>query len=191
MMRNRKSIRLPGYDYSKPGAYFVTICVKDHTHLFGSIQNSAMRENEFGKIVRKCWNDLPNHYPSVKLDAFVIMPNHIHGIIVILDDDHDDVVAGLKPATTSAPTNTNTPKRHGLSEIIRALKTFSARRINEMRNSPGISVWQRNFYEHIIRNEHALNQIRKYIEANPANWQLNNGNSISDELAHVKTLSTV
>ncbi|MBL7958817.1 transposase [bacterium] len=239
MIRNRKSIRLPGYDYAKPGAYFMTVCVKDHAHLFGSIEKTVMRENEFGKIVRKCWNDLPRHYPSVKLDAFVIMPNHIHGIIIIVDDDHGvvgaglnvdvvgaglnvdvgaglnvdvgaglnvdigaglnvdigaglnvDVGAGLKPAPTSKTKN-NTPKRHGLSEIIRALKTFSARRINEIRKSPGISVWQRNFYEHIIRNESALNQIRKYIEANPANWQLNNENSISDELAHVKTLSAV
>ena len=169
----------------------MTVCVKEHAHLFGSIEKTVMRENEFGEIVRECWNDLPRHYPSVKLDTFVIMPNHIHGIIIIVNDDHGggDVGAGFKPAPTK--TKTNTPKRHGLSEIIRALKTFSARRINEMRNSPGISVWQRNFYEHIIRNEHALNQIRKYIEANPANWQLNNGNSISDELAHVKTLSTV
>ncbi|MBL7995054.1 transposase [bacterium] len=197
LARNRKSIRLPGYDYSNPGAYFVTICVKDHTHLFGSIHNSVMRENEFAKIVRECWNDLPNHYPSVKLDAFVIMPNHIHGIIIILDDDHGvgaglgvDVGAGFKPAPTTNTTNTNTPKRHGLSEIIRALKTFSARRINEIRKSPGVSVWQRNFYEHIIRNESALYQIRKYINANPANWQLHNENSISDELDLVKTLTT-
>jgi REP element-mobilizing transposase RayT len=178
MIRNRKSIRLRGYDYSKPGAYFVTICVKDHAHLFGSIQNSAMRENEFGEIVRTCWNDLPRHYPSVKLDAFVIMPNHIHGIIVIVDDDHVGVGAGLKPAPT---TNTNTPKHHGLPEIIRALKTFSARRINEIRKTPGIPVWQRNYYEHIVRSESALDQIRKYIANNPANGQI----SISNEFKQI------
>lgn len=139
MIRKRKSIRLPDYDYSRSGAYFVTICVKDHTHLFGSIDKIVMRENEFGEIVRKCWNDLPDHYPSVKLDAFVIMPNHIHGIIIIVDVD--GVGAGLKPASTNT---TNTPKRHGLSEIIRALKTFSARPINEIRKMPGVPVWQRN-----------------------------------------------
>ena len=186
MIRKRKSIRLTGYDYSRPGAYFVTICVKDHTNLFGSIEKAVMRENEFGKIVRECWNDLPNHYSSVKLDTFVIMPNHIHGIIVILDDDHVDVVAGLKPATTPAPTNKI--KRHGLSEIIRALKTFSARRINEIRESSGVPIWQRNYYEHIVRTESALHQIRKYIEENPVNWQVNNGEILSDELKRITAL---
>lgn len=174
--RKRKSIRLPGYNYSKPGAYFVTICVKDHVRLFGSIQNSAMQENEFGKIVRTCWNDLPRHYPSVKLDAFVIMPNHIHGVVVIVDNGNT-VGAGFKPA----PTNTNTPNHHGLPEIIRALKTFSARRINEIRKTPGVPVWQRNYYEHIVRNESALHQIRKYIADNPANGQI----SISNEFKQI------
>lgn len=178
MIRKRKSIRLSGYDYSRPGAYFVTICVKDHTHLFGSIQNSIMRENEFWKIVRECWDVLPRHYPSVKLDAFVIMPDHIHGIVVIVDDGNT-VGAGLKPAPTNT---TNTPKRHGLPEIIRALKTFSARRINEICKSSGIPVWQRNYYEHIIRTEPALRQIRRYIEENPANWRKDADNSISYEI---------
>jgi REP element-mobilizing transposase RayT len=169
---------LPGYDYSKPGAYFVTICVKDHGHLFGSIENSVMRENEFGKIVRECWHDLPNHYPAIQLDALVIMPNHIHGIVVIVDDGNI-VGAGLKLAPTI---NAKTTKRHGLPEIIRALKTFSARRINEIRKTPGTHVWQRNYYEHIVRNESALHQIRKYIAENPMNWQVNNDDIFSDEL---------
>ncbi|BBO15821.1 conserved hypothetical protein [Candidatus Brocadia pituitae] len=120
-----------------------------------------MQLNLFGKLVQTHWNDLPHHYPNVKLDAFVIMPNHAHGIIILTEIDM--VGAGLTPAPTII-------KRHGLPEIVRALKTFSARRINELRNIKGISLWQRNYYDHIIRNEKSLNIIRRYILYNPVMW---------------------
>ncbi len=102
--------------------------------------------NEYGRIVLSCWNDLPNHYSHVRLDAFQIMPNHTHGIIFI-------VGAGLKPAPTST-------KRHGLPEIVRAFKTFSARGINESRRTPGVSIWQRNYYDRIIRDDDELHPVR-------------------------------
>jgi REP element-mobilizing transposase RayT len=104
------------------------------------------------------WADLPQHYLNVKCDAFVIMPNHIHGIILLREFN---VGAGLKPAPT---------RRHGLPEIVRALKTFSARRINEIRRTPGASVWQRNYYEHVVRNDDELLCIREYILNNPMRW---------------------
>ena len=159
----RRSIRLPGYDYAQPGAYFVTLCTHDREALFGEVMADAMRLNPYGEIVSMVWQDLPRHYPRVELDAFVIMPNHVHGIIVLNDDD--GVGAGLRPAPTLT-------KRHPLSEIVRAFKSFSARRINALRATPGVPVWQRNYYEHIIRNELEWDAIRKYIDLNPDRWAL-------------------
>ena len=122
-----------------------------------------MRLNEFGEMVKRSWDDLVSHYHRVTLDAFVVMPNHVHGIIVL---DQEDVGAGFNPA----PTDHGFTKRHGLGEIVRGFKTFSARRINQTRATPGTAVWQRNYYEHVIRNEPALNRIRQYIVDNPAKW---------------------
>ena len=165
---HRHSIRLKDYDYSQAGAYFVTICTRDREGLFGEIAEGLMRLSPFGEIVGACWHDLPHHYPHVALDAFVIMPNHIHGIIVLADPTV--VGAGFKPA----PTMVN--KRHRLTEIIRAFKTFSSRRINESHGTPGTPVWQRNYYEHVIRNENDLDEVRKYIMNNPLKWDLDKEN---------------
>jgi hypothetical protein len=82
----RKIIRLKGHDYSQPGAYFITVCTKDRMHLYGEVDGEEMLVNPIGKIVEGCWNELPDHYPNVQLDGFVVMPNHVHGIIVILDE---------------------------------------------------------------------------------------------------------
>jgi REP-associated tyrosine transposase len=154
---HRHAMRLQGYDYSREGAYYVTICVLNRESLFGTIVDDEMRLQRHGEIVEECWQNLPQHYPTVELDEFVIMPNHVHGIVIVT------VGAGLKPA----PTNNSS---HGLPEIMRGFKTFSARRINEMRGTPGVSAWQRSYYEHIIRNENDLNRIRAYIVNNPARW---------------------
>ena len=162
----RRSIRLRGYDYSTAGAYFVTVCAAGRACLFGEVSGNDVQLNQGGMVVKETWDGLPSHYPHVVVDAFVVMPNHIHGIIVLTDD----VGAGLKPALTPALTPAPTGvKRHGLPEIVRAFKTFSARQINEIRKHAA-PVWQRNYYEHIIRNGDALDRIRGYIAANPANW---------------------
>jgi len=168
----RRSIRLKDYDYSQPGAYFITVRTVNLECIFGRISNGAMRLNMYGKIVRKCWDDLPNHYLNVKLDVFVIMPDHVHGIIFIENDPDYYVGAGFKPA----PTKETKPKKHGLPEIIRAFKTFSSRRINKRRNTVGSPVWQRGFYDHVIRNEQDLNRIRDYIINNPLRWHLDKYN---------------
>ncbi len=160
IIKKRKPLRLKEYDYSLEGSYFVTICTKDRENLFAQIVGGEMSLNQYGKIVQSCWEELPNHYSTIMLDEFVVMPNHVHGIIIIIDDV---VGAGLRPAPTR-------DKRYPLSEIIRAFKSFSARRINEKRNTLGISVWQRNYYEHIIRNERSLYKIREYIRTNPEQW---------------------
>jgi REP element-mobilizing transposase RayT len=155
---NRTYPRLIGYDYSSPGAYFVTVCAHQKQCLFGTIEKGIMHLNPHGKVVQKCWQDLQNHYAGINNEFFIVMPNHVHGIVVITNTNRR---SGSKPDPTNKPT---------LSEIIRAFKTFSSRGINESRHSPGTTVWQRSFYEHIIRNEKNLREIGEYIAFNPAKW---------------------
>ena len=174
-----ESTRLKGWDYSSPAAYFITICTKNREWLFGDVVQKSMFLNNNGKIVEKCWFDLPQHYENLKLDQFVIMPNHVHGIMMI---DIENVPAfrvetGLKPVSTETSTTKTTDmdnrkkKPHGLFEFVRALKTFSARRINEHRKTYGKPVWQTRFYDRIIRDDNELYRIRNYIMDNPANWK--------------------
>ena len=170
--RQRRSIRLPSFDYSSPGAYFVTVCTKNRLCMFGEVTGGEVKLSPFGHIVMRCWHDLENHYAHVELDAFVVMPNHIHGIVVLPDvDRRADVGAGFEPAR---PTARN--RSHGLPEIVRAFKTFSSRRINEAKATPGESVWQRNYYERVIRDEAELDRARQYILGNPANWSRDSEN---------------
>jgi REP element-mobilizing transposase RayT len=157
--RHRRSVRLKGYDYSEAGAYFVTICTKARSCLFGEVAAGEMRSNRLGDIVKETWEGIPGHYPSVELGPFIVMPNHIHCVIIIGR-------AGLSPA----PTTALTPHPTGLPGIVQALKSFSTRRCNEIRGSAGGTIWQRNYYEHIIRNEEELNKVYDYIEANPSRW---------------------
>ena len=158
---HRQSIRLKNYDYSQAGAYFITICTHNRECILGDIADGEIRLNRLGETVKMVLLDLTQHYRHVEIDEFVIMPNHIH-IIIILNE------AGCKPAPT--------PNRHGVPEIVRGFKTFSARHINQTRNTLGIPVWQRNYYEHIIRNDGDLNQTRKYITQNPLQWELDEEN---------------
>lgn len=182
---HRRSIRVKGYDYSQAGAYFVTIVTWQREMLFGDIVDGEMKLNRNGKIVQDAWFDLKNHYRHVELGAFVIMPNHVHGIIILVDDDGrggssvlgktnlpDDSSAGTESLliNQTRPYVVKSKPRHGLPEIVRAFKSFSARRINRLRKTDGIPVWQRNYYEHIIRNEREMDNIYRYIESNPARW---------------------
>jgi REP element-mobilizing transposase RayT len=162
-IHHRRSIRLKGYDYSQAGLYYVTICVQNREYIFGEIIDNEMQLNENGKIVQMVWNELPQHYHNVQLDEFIVMPNHIHGIIMLVGGDF--VGAGFKPAPTIRTIT------HGLPEIVRALKTFSARKINELRNTRGEKLWQRNYWEHIIRNEQSHQRIVNYIIDNPKKWK--------------------
>jgi len=181
-IHRRRSIRLKDYDYSQEGAYFVTICAWKKENSFGAIRNGEMLLNDYGVIVIKCWDDLPNHYQHAQLDEFVIMPNHVHGIIVL------NVGAGLKPALFDKPALFHAQragfkpaptKQHGLPEIVRAFKTFSSRRINDIRNTAGVPLWQRNYYEHVIRDEKKLNSIREYIRCNPLKWEEDEENPVT------------
>ena len=155
-VHHRRSIRLKNYDYSSPGSYYITVCVAERQHVFVHIQNRIMHLNMFVHIVQECWYELPQHYPHVHLDAWVVMPDHIHGIIVLTEYTDNAVM----------PEHT----RHALPEIVRALKSFSARRINILRNTIGTPLWQRNYYDCIIRDQQHLHNTRQYIANNPARW---------------------
>ena len=162
------SKRLRKYDYSQPGAYFVTICTADRQCIFGEIMDGEMQLNKNGIIVAEQWAGLPSHHANVSLDEFVIMPNHIHGIICLSDTSQSSVGAGFQPAHSSPPTKSN----HGLPEITRGFKTYSSLTINRLRGTSGKPVWQRNYYEHVVRTENDLHAIRKYIVENPLKWEL-------------------
>ena len=155
-------MRLQGCDYSQDGVYFVTTCTDQREELLCTIVDESVCLSDYGKVVQAAWHELPKHYPHVCLDAFVIMPNHVHAIVILTNE----VGAGLRPAPT-----THEESRHGLPEIVRAFKSFSAREINKMRGTPGAKVWQRGFYEHVIRDENDLDTMRQYIIDNPARWQ--------------------
>ncbi len=177
---HRRSIRLKGYDYTQPGAYFVTICTHGREMLFGRVVGGEMALNEFGEIVREEWFKTARVRPYVRLyeDEFVVMPNHIHGIIWIVEvdpDDDDDVGERRRRAPTSHE-QVCRPVPGSLPTIVRAFKSAATKRINLLRDTQGARVWQRNYYERIIRDERALNAIRRYIIANPMRWSLDRHN---------------
>jgi REP element-mobilizing transposase RayT len=150
--RYRRSLRLPRYDYSQAGAYFVTVCVSFRHCVLGSITNDAVQLSEPGKQVAATWSELPDRFPTIELDAWVVMPNHLHGIILLPDQQEN-------PA---------------LGAIVRAFKAVSTHRVR----SSGASRfrWQPNYYEHIVRTETELERIRRYIVENPMKWALDQEN---------------
>jgi putative transposase len=163
---HRRSIRLKGYDYSTAGAYFITICTHEREQLFGNILDRTMVLNELGHIAQLDWQKLARHHSNLIVDRSVIMPNHLHGIILLNLSILDG--SGLSANEDSK----------SISEIIGSFKTFSARKINKIRKLKGVPVWQRNYYERIIRTETELNYVRQYIIDNPINWQTDSNNKI-------------
>jgi putative transposase len=173
----RRSIRLKDYDYTQHGAYFVTICAYNRQCWFGEVADDRMRLNARGETVVECWSQIPEHFPGCELDEFVAMPNHVHGILLIVEQE-DKRVQGAG-AACCAPTNTpvrGVVRPGSLSAVIRSFKAAVSRQINAAGDSPGEVLWQRNYYEHIIRNEDELNQIRQYIAENPLKWSVDREN---------------
>ncbi|WP_129594201.1 transposase [Seramator thermalis] len=193
---NRHSIRLQGYDYAQPGVYFITIVAHDRKCLFGEIVNGDMRMNECGEMARQCWLEIPNHFPQTQLDEYIIMPDHIHGIIII----NDFPIVGAKnfsplpfepsprscqpspqPSEPSpnnmgtkifSPRPNTTPFRspsQTIGSIVRGFKIGVTKWMHQ--NTDIQNVWQRNYYEHIVRNADELHRIRQYIRNNPRNWR--------------------
>jgi REP element-mobilizing transposase RayT len=163
---HRRSLRLAAYNYAAPGAYFITLCSWKRASLFGEIVGGEMQVNEFGRVTSACWGAIPRHFDAVTVDAFVVMPNHVHGVVFIGGQDHliaNDQQFG-RPAAGS------------LSTIVRSFKSAVTKRVNELRNTPALPVWQRNYYEHVIRNDDELTRIREYVAPNPLAWELDREN---------------
>jgi len=160
-MRDRKLNRLEGFDYSVEGYYFVTICTKNKMEWFGKIHNAIMKLNKYGHIVHRQWLWLSERYQYVRLQEFIIMPNHLHSIIAINRENYNTVGNGR---------DRSLQKIKSLSELIGAFKTTSSKMIH----STGLRdfQWQKSFFDHIIRNEQSLNNIREYIINNPLKWEL-------------------
>jgi putative transposase len=163
----RRSIRLQNYDYALAGAYFMTMVTQDRKCLFGEIVEGEMRLNELGRTAQNEWEKSAQIRKEVELDAFVVMPNHVHAVIMITD--------GTGRATGRSPLQTG-PSRRSLGALVGGFKSVVTRSINELRGSPGRPVWQRNFFEHVIRNEDSLNRIRQYILDNPTRWKFDREN---------------
>ena len=169
--KRRRSIRLKNYDYSQAGAYFVTIVARDRRCEFGEVVDGTLRLNYHGNVVAQCWELLPEHFQNVQTDAFVVMPNHFHGIVAVGARHavplHSEREGFAKPVAASLPT------------IIRSFKSACSKRINELTPEHSGPLWQRNYFEHIIRNEGSLNRIRQYILDNPVRWEFDRDNPSS------------
>ena len=158
-IHHRRSVRLKNYDYAESGAYFVTVISQNRQCIFGEVVDGKIELNEFGHILAEEWERSNKIRQEIELDAFVVMPNHIHGIVTI------DVVG----ATGRSPSPSGPPKR-SLGAFVGGFKSAVTTRINQFRGTPGAAIWQRNYYEHVTRDEESLNRIRQYILDNPARW---------------------
>ncbi|QIR37828.1 transposase [Tolypothrix sp. PCC 7910] len=168
---HRRSIRLKGYNYTQPGAYFITICTKARQCLFGNVVNGEMQLNSLGYIAFNYWQTIPKHFPHIELDAFVVMPNHLHGILIITENTvgarH---CLALNQHLDHNQKNFGQPVRSSISTVIGSYKSVVSKSINIIWQTQGQSIWQRNFYEHIGREEKSVDNIREYIANNPQRW---------------------
>lgn len=169
----RTSLRLRSYDYSSAGVYFVTIVTHRRAHLFGTVADGKMHLNDEGRSVEQAWNGIGKRFPSVEVDAYVVMPNHLHGLLRL---SGSDLVGAPLVGARRAPTRPTQSQPPTLGDIIGAYKSVSTRayidgvRVNGWRPFPG-RLWQRNYFEHIVRDEASLERIREYIHANPGMWE--------------------
>jgi REP element-mobilizing transposase RayT len=182
-IHDRRSIRLRGYDYTHPGIYFVTICTKDRKCLFGEIRNGQMQLNGAGVMVKSTWDEISTHYPNIRTDTFIVMLNHIHGIMIIVGATPcgcpllEVGQTSGQPLPTSGQPQGVAPTGLSLSDGVHRFKTMTTRRYvdgvkrNQWPPFPG-KLWQRNYYEHIVRDWVDLHRIRRYILNNPIQWEL-------------------
>ena len=159
---HRRSVRVKSHDYASPGEYFITICTYERESIFGVVQEDKMLLNEWGTIAENCWGDLLNHFSHIHLGPYIIMPNHIHGIIGIdkYPERHCKVDRRFSDAISGS-----------ISTIVGSFKSATTRKINQVRQNSGATIWQRNFHEHIIFDDDAKVRIQDYIINNPRNWK--------------------
>jgi len=181
-----ESARLKNWDYSSPGLYFITICTKNRKLLFGNIKgeyfgklikDAKMELSNIGKIAEKYWQEIPKHFNNAELDEYIIMPNHVHGIIQIINNDYPGRDVALQRLYRGNHPNMSkiSPLPKSLSTIIRSYKSIVTKIINEKYKLNNI-IWQSRFYDHIIRNEKELYRIRKYINNNSYRWEFDRNN---------------
>jgi putative transposase len=163
--RKRKKIRLKEYDYPLPGGYFITICTYEKQCILSDIVDGEICLRDAGKIVETCWHDIPNHFTDVEIDEFIIMPDHVHGIVII----HEPVGAIHE---SPLPASVYDRRTMMLPKIVGRFKMNSAKQINNIFGTSGSHIWQRNYYEHIIRDDRDLKNTRQYIFNNPLKWNL-------------------
>jgi len=205
-IQHRRSVRLREYDYRNSGAYFVTICTFQRECLFGEVAGEGVRLHEIGTIVHEEWLKTAEMRPNVELDAYVIMPNHFHALIILHEDVGADCIRPIPGTTANTPVGAHCVRppsvstqinkvhdnrAHGrkahsgaplrrqpgsIGSIVAGFKSATTSRINAFRGNPGCPVWQRNYHEHIVRNEADLTNIRQYISDNPLKWSLDENN---------------
>ena len=166
---SRKSIRLRGYSYDQAGAYFVTVVTRGRMTLLGDVIDGEMRLNDTGRMISQLWEWLETRYPYVRLDEYVVMPNHLHGVIALGDLD----AGGSRTAPTHGRNSrrVNSAPRKSLGKLVGAFKTVTTKQANLAKDTPGQVLWQRNCYERIIRDDEEWNRIREYIANNPLKWE--------------------
>ncbi len=168
--RNRRSIRLRDYDYASAGAYFITIVTRERRCLFGEVSDGEMRLNHWGENVQNEWEQSARIRNEIGLDAFVVMPNHVHGIMVITNSS--------ERATRRSPLHSG-PTKRSLGVFVGGFKSAVTKSIRELQGELGTVIWQRNYFEHIIRNDESLERIRRYIQDNPARWEFDRENPLA------------
>jgi putative transposase len=166
------TVRLPAYDYASPGAYFITVCTHQRACLLGEVAEGQMQANALGDVVQRVWHDISCHVSHVDVDALVVMPNHLHVILIL-----DAIVGAKHPAVLDASPLQRPQRARGTSSgsipaVVQNAKSVSARKINRLRGTRGVAVWQRGYYEHIIRTPDELDRLRAYVEQNPLRWDL-------------------
>ena len=185
---HRSSTRLRDFDYASSGAYFVTICAAQRAHLFGEILEGQTVLSEFGKVALECWNAIPEHFPNVFLDEFVIIPNHIHGIVCIerptVGARHasplrreDEIFREAQRELAVSKDKPTQPVRNGVSAqslgaIIGSFKAAVTKRARTTSSNPDLHIWQRGYHDHVVRDDSDLERIRTYISTNPITWHL-------------------
>lgn len=172
-VHHRRSIRMKGYDYTQPGAYFITICTHRREWLFGHVRHGEMQLSPLGCVVAARWQALPRTF-RVRLDEWVVMPNHVHGIIWIVQGETASSAGAGAAAPQTRVGNDGRPRgpaRGSVGAIVGNLKSVSTRRSNRIRRTPGARLWQRGYWEHIVRDKWALRRIRAYIRNNPRRWE--------------------
>ncbi|MEN6404519.1 MAG: transposase, partial [Armatimonadia bacterium] len=184
----RKNIRLNGYDYACEGAYFITIVTKERQVLFGDVVDGEIMLNDYGRIVAEEWERSGVVRAEIELDEYVVMPNHFHAIVNIFQDDRslcrgDRPIDQINPTVVGAYGHTpllqnqfKSPSRT-LGSLVRGFKSAVTTRINAMRGTPGVPVWQRNYHDHIIRSDREYEDVAGYIASNPANWLTDDENA--------------